>query len=79
MVAIAVTGWNLRVLMAEKRLTNQQVADGIGRIAGGKRHWKTVSRWRQMDEMPSINGKELDALLEILECTRDELLGKERN
>jgi DNA-binding Xre family transcriptional regulator len=69
------TGWRLRALMAEKRITNQQLADRLQEITGKPRHRQTITRWRNADTMPLLDGKDLDALQQILECSRDDLLG----
>lgn len=70
--------WHLRGLMAAKRMTNESLANEMERITGKKRHWKTISKWRQMDTMTTIDGYDLDALLEIFACTMDDLLGEDK-
>ena len=54
--------WKLRELMARKKKTNQEVADVL------QKHWTTISRWRTSDEMPKIDGSELDGLCKALDC-----------
>jgi putative transcriptional regulator len=54
--------WKLRELMARKKKTNQEVADVL------QKHWTTISRWRTSDEMPKIDGAELDGLCKALDC-----------
>lgn len=54
--------WKLRELMARKKKTNQEVADVV------QKHWTTISRWRTSDEMPKIDGSELDGLCKALDC-----------
>ena len=69
------TGWKLRQIMADKKLGNQDVADALARLTGRNRHWTTISRWKQCDVMPKIDGIDLEALVKALGCTRDQLLG----
>jgi DNA-binding Xre family transcriptional regulator len=69
-------GWKLRQLMADRRVTNEEMADKITEITGRSRHWVTISRWRQADSMPKIDGQDLEAIIQVLNCTRDELLGE---
>ena len=57
------TGWKLRQLMADKKLGNQNVADALARLTGRNRHWTTISRWKQCDVMPKIDGIDLEALV----------------
>jgi DNA-binding Xre family transcriptional regulator len=68
------TGWKLRQLMADRRVTNEELADKITELTGRSRHWTTVSRWRQADVMPKIDGYDLEAICQILECDQNELL-----
>ena len=72
-------GWKLRQLMADRRLTNEEVAEKITQLTERSRplHWTTVSKWRQVDVMPKIDGYDLEALCLILECDRSELLGED--
>lgn len=72
---LQVSTWRLRQIMADKKLTNQEVADKLNAVTGRKTHWTTISRWKQADIMPKIDGIDLDGLVAALECTRDELLG----
>ena len=74
---IKMTGWKLRSLMADRKITNQELADRLLKETGRPRHRQTITRWRNSDKMPLIDGDDLDALLKILECSRDDLLGKE--
>lgn len=72
---IAMSVWRLRQIMADKRITNQQLADKINAITGKNVHTVTISRWKNVDVMPKINGTELDAIVTALGVTRNELLG----
>jgi DNA-binding Xre family transcriptional regulator len=74
---IAMSVWRLRQIMADKRITNQQLADKINAITGKKVHTVTISRWKNVDVMPKINGTELDAIIKALGVSRNELLGEE--
>ena len=71
------TGWRLRQIMADKKLTNEEVAAKLRAATGRNTHWTTISRWKQADVMPKIDDIDLDGLLYALQCTRDDLLGSE--
>ncbi len=71
------TRWKLRQIMADKKMTNEEVATRLRAATGRNTHWTTISRWKQADVMPKIDGVDLDGLLYALKCTRDELLGAE--
>ena len=60
--------------MAGNKMTNENVASGMRNITGRNTHWTTISRWKGVDIMPKIDGVDLDALIQVLDCTRDELL-----
>lgn len=70
------TGWKLRQIMADRKITNEEVSSQLETITGRRKHWTTISKWRQVDIMPKIDGIDLDALCQVLECSRDELLGE---
>jgi len=74
---IAMSVWKLRQIMADKKITNQELADKINVITGKKIHVVTISRWKGVDVMPKINGKELDAIVKALGVTRNDLLGEQ--
>lgn len=67
--------WKLRQIMADKKLSNEDVASRMRERTGRKTFWTTISRWKQLDAMPKIDGTDLDALVAALECKRDDLLG----
>lgn len=71
------TRWKLRQIMADKKITNEELATRLRAATGRSTHWTTISRWKQVDVMPKIDGTDLDGLLYALQCTRDELLGAE--
>lgn len=54
--------WRLNILMAERRMTNKDLGDRIGR------HEVSVSRLRVRDDMPRLDGNELEALCNALNC-----------
>lgn len=54
--------------MAEKRITGKELA-GMLEV-----HPNTVSKLRCTDEMPSINGKTLSKLCQILQCQFTDLI-----
>jgi hypothetical protein len=57
-------GWQLRQLMADRKMTNEELAKFISKSTGKKKHSVTISRWRQEDIMPKLDGKELGAIIE---------------
>lgn len=68
------TTWRLDLLMRDRGVTNEDVARKTGVSA------RTVARWRQAKTIPStINVITFDVLLEMLQCTREELWVKEVN
>jgi DNA-binding Xre family transcriptional regulator len=71
------TGWKLRQIMADRKMTNEDLAAALRKATGRNTHWTTISRWKQADVMPKIDGIDLHGLLDALKCTRDELLGAE--
>ena len=60
--------WRLNILMAERRLTNKELGDRIGK------HEVSVSRMRARDDMPRLDGTELDVLCNALGCKVCELI-----
>jgi putative transcriptional regulator len=60
--------WRLRELMARKRITNEELAEklGINRVS--------VSRLKNTDTMPRINGDTLNQICLALEVTPADLL-----
>jgi DNA-binding Xre family transcriptional regulator len=60
--------WKLRELMARKKKTNQEVAEMLNK------HWTTISRWRTSDEMPKIDGADLEGLCKALDCQISDLI-----
>ena len=64
--------WRLDILMRDRSITNEDVARRTGFST------RTVARWRQAKTIPStINVETFDTLLEMLECSREELWAKE--
>lgn len=62
--------WRLNILMAERRLTNKELGDRIGK------HEVSVSRMRARDDMPRLDGAELDVLCGALNCRVCDLIEK---
>lgn len=60
--------WNLRALMAARRVTSKKLADAVGRSESG------VDKWRGSDVPPALDGTMYGAICEALECRLDELL-----
>lgn len=67
--------WRLRLIMADKQITNHELSKRINEITGRNTHPVTISKWRQQNTMPKIDGIELDAIVDALGVTRNELLG----
>lgn len=68
---IVMVNWKLRQLMADRRIGNGELAEAVGV------HTNTIYRWRMVDEMPKINGEELERLCRALNCSVGQLLGIE--
>lgn len=60
--------WNLRQLMADRKLKNRVLAKALGV------HETSISRMKAHDEMPRIDGKSLKIICEMLNCSLTELL-----
>ena len=60
--------WRLRVLMAERKISNKQLAEmtGIHRV--------TISRLKNMDELTQISGDVLNSLCKVLDVHPGDLL-----
>ena len=71
--------WRLRQIMADKKITNQELSERLKAITGRETHPVTISRWKQVDIMPKIDGIDLDGLVVALGVSRDVLLGDKKN
>jgi putative transcriptional regulator len=60
--------WKLREIMARKRITNRELAELIGN------HETSISRLKNQDTMPRIDGETLESLCRALQCTPNDLL-----
>lgn len=60
--------WRLRVLMAEKNITNQKLAELSGL------HRVTISKLKKSDDLKQISGDTLNRLCSALECTPNDLM-----
>ncbi len=60
--------WRLRVVMAERCMSNEELAKRI------KLHRVSVSNLKNAQEMPRISGKTLNSLCEALHCTPADLI-----
>ncbi len=60
--------WKLNRVMADKRITGKELAQML------EVHPNTVSKLRRTDEMPSINGRMLAKLCQMLQCQFTDLL-----
>jgi DNA-binding Xre family transcriptional regulator len=64
--------WRLDLLMRDREITDQVVAKRLGVTP------RTVARWREAQVLPStINVDRFDALLKLLNCSRNELWDNE--
>ena len=68
---IIMVNWKLRQLMADRRIGNVELAVAVGV------HANTIGKWKAVDEMPKINGEELERLCRALNCSVGQLLGIE--
>jgi DNA-binding Xre family transcriptional regulator len=75
-IARTMSVWRLRQIMADKQITNQELSKRINAITGRNTHPVTISKWRQQNTMPKIDGIELDAIVDALGVSRNELLGE---
>lgn len=60
--------WRLRILMAEKNITNQKLAELSGL------HRVTISKLKKSDELKQISGDTLNRLCNALKCTPNDLI-----
>lgn len=60
--------WRLRQVMADRKITNRALAGQIGL------HETSVSKLKQRDDMPRIDGGLLDKLCLVLNCNPSELI-----
>jgi putative transcriptional regulator len=63
--------WNLRQLMADRRVKNKDLAEALGI------HWTAISRMKSKDEMPRIDGASLMTICDVLNCRLTELVEEE--
>lgn len=68
--------WRLSLLMHDRGLKDEDVAERLKEITGKSRHPKTIARWRLANSKPKIDIEDFDALCQLLRCTRDELWSK---
>ncbi|AGY57036.1 helix-turn-helix domain-containing protein [Gloeobacter kilaueensis] len=60
--------WRLREVMARKRITGRDLASALDL------HETSISRLRASDTMPRLDGEQLNALCQALDCTPGDLL-----
>jgi putative transcriptional regulator len=60
--------WRLRVLMAEKNISNQKLSELSGL------HRVTISKLKRSDELKQISGDTINRLCNALECTPNDLM-----
>jgi DNA-binding Xre family transcriptional regulator len=63
--------WNLRQLMADRRVSNKDLAEAMDV------HSSAVSRMKLLDSMPRLDGRDLMAICTKLNCRLTELLEEE--
>jgi|GEM_PF-5425063 DNA-binding Xre family transcriptional regulator len=68
--------WRLSLLMHDRGLKDEDVAERLGEITGKYRHPKTIARWRLAETKPKIDVDDFDALCQVLNCSRNELWSK---
>lgn len=60
MKTICMVKWKLRQLMADRQISNKDLAEAVGV------HVNTISRWRSSNEMPKVDGAELNKICRAL-------------
>jgi putative transcriptional regulator len=60
--------WRLRVVMAERCMSNDELAEKM------QLHPVTVSKPKNAKDLPAIGGKKLNKLCKVLECTPADLI-----
>jgi len=60
--------WRLRVLMAERNMSNKQLSEMTGL------HRVTISKLKRTDELKQITGETLNLLCQALKCTPNDLI-----
>jgi len=60
--------WNLRQLMADRKVKNKDLAEALGV------HWTSISRMKSADEMPRIDGESLATICKVLKCRLADLV-----
>lgn len=60
--------WKLRQLMADRQVSNKDLAEIVGV------HPNTISRWRSENEMPKVDSSELTKICGALKCELWELI-----
>lgn len=70
-MALTLVKWKLRQLMADRQISNVELAHAVNV------HANTISRWKSVNEMPKISGHEIDLICKALNCTTAQLLGME--
>ena len=61
--------WRLRVLAAERRVSNRKIAAALDV------HETTVSRWKTADEMPALTQRQIEAIARVVGVSEAALLG----
>ncbi|MEP0915435.1 helix-turn-helix transcriptional regulator [Leptolyngbya sp. FACHB-17] len=60
--------WRLRVVMADRKITNQALSQVVGM------HPVSISKLKNADDMPAIGGETLAKLCDALNCTPADLI-----
>lgn len=68
MLITCLVKWKLRQLMADRQISNKVLAEMV------EVHPNTVSRWRSSNEMPKVDGSELNRICSALNCELWELI-----
>ena len=71
--------WNLAAIMADRRISDEELATRLGQLTGRAPHPKTVYKWKTATERPNIRLDHWDALPLVLNCSHADLIGKEEN
>lgn len=68
MLVTCLVRWKLRQLMADRQISNKDLAEMVGV------HPNTISRWRSANEMPKVDSSEVTKICNALNCELWELI-----
>jgi putative transcriptional regulator len=60
--------WKLRQIMADRQITNRDLARAVGM------HETSISNLKRRDDMPRVDGELMDKLCRALDCNPGDLI-----